>query len=537
MAELLRSIPPGVSKLMRGTIKNIKRLLVIFRVLAKYRALFLLERAGLVSKSFKRAHRLIVLGQKSPSGLENKRPGERLSLAFRELGPIFIKLGQALSVRRDLVGDQVAEDLSLLQDKLEPFSAVEAREIIEEELGRPIDELFEEFNEIPVAAASIAQVHFAVTSEGEKVAIKVLRPGIENIFSQELDLLFWLSRTIDRYVPSARRFRIPDVITILAETVAQEMDLRLEAAAGDELRENFEDDPIFHVPRMDWKRTSKKVLTLKRVQGFPADEVEAIKRTCQNTEKLVANMARVFFLQVFRDGFFHADMHPGNMMISEKGILQPIDFGIMGRVDRQTRYYLAEMLVGFLNSDYDRVAKIHFQAGYVPSHQSEKVFAQAVRAIGEPILGLPLKQISLAKLLAQLFDVTKTFQMETQPQLLLLQKTMLVAEGVGRQLHPETNMWELARPLVEDWVKNQMSFENRISEVAEEAKLTIERLPFLISEMGKNIESLRRDGIKINPNKLEQLNYQRRSKFQWIVWTSAAAIGLFCVTLLSSYNS
>ena len=534
MAELLQFTLLGASNSMIKTLKNIKRLLVIVRILAKYNTFFLLERAGVFSNSLQRARRLIIIGQQIPFGLSNKRPGERLSLAFRELGPIFIKLGQALSVRRDLVGDEVAEDLCSLQDELEPFPAIEAIQVIEKEFGRSIKELFLEFNETPVAAASIAQVHFGVTSEGEKVAIKILRPGIENIFSQELDLLFWLGKTIDRYIPNSKRLRIPDVIAVLAETVSEEMDFRLEAAAGDELRENFANDPIFHVPRMDWKRTSKRVLTLERIEGFPADEVEAIKATGQNTKYLVANMARLFFLQVFRDGFFHADMHPGNMMISEDGTLQPIDFGIMGRIDRQTRFYLAEMLVGFLNSDYDRVAKIHFQAGYVPANQSEKAFAQAVRAIGEPILGLPLNQISLARLLAQLFDVTKRFKMETQPQLLLLQKTMLVAEGVGRQLHPETNMWELARPLIEDWVKNQMSVENRISEVAEEAKLAIERLPFLISEIGKNIESFRRDGIKINPGGVQPFNYQRKSKSKWMLWTFTIVIGLVYLIFLRS---
>ena len=514
---------------MGRTWRSLKRLFTIGRTLARHDALFPLEQAGVNPKLVRNLHRLAMIGQKPASESADKRAGERLALAFAALGPVFIKLGQALSVRRDLVGDDIAEDLSSLQDRLPPFPASEARAAIESELGQPVEELFSEFDDQPVAAASIAQVHFAVTAEDEKVAVKILRPGIERAFAQELDLLSWLGECAERYVPKTRRLRISEVIDVIAETVSQEMDLRLEAAAGDELRGNFADDESFHVPRMDWARTGRRVLTLERVDGLSTDEVEAIRAAGHDTETLVANMARLFFLQVFRDGFFHADMHPGNMMIAEDGTMQPLDFGIMGRIDRRTRYYLAEMLIGFLNGDYDRVARVHFQAGYVPSGQSEEAFAQAARAIAEPIFGLSLKDISLARLLAQLFDVTERFDMQTQPQLLLLQKTMLVAEGVGRRLHPETNMWELARPLIEQWVEDHMTPEARAAEIAAEAGRVIERLPALISDMEESIGSLGRDGLKLHPDSVAALLAREKSGSRWPLWAAAGAIAVFLV--------
>ena len=270
------------------------------------------------------------------------------------------------------------------------------------------------------------------------VAVKILRPGIENAFARELDLLHWLAEIVERFIPKARRLRPTGVIDTLSEVVAMELDLRLEAAAGDELRDNFKEDPRFNVPKMDWTRTGKRVLTSERVSGVPVDEIAALEKAGHNSEDIVANMARVFFLQVFRDGFFHADLHPGNLLVDQDGVIQAVDFGIMGRLDRKTRYYLAEMMIGFLTADYAKVAAVHFQAGYIHRSKSQEAFAQAARAIAEPILGLPLKDISLARLLAQLFQVTERFEMETQPQLLLLQKTMLVAEGVGRRLRCES---------------------------------------------------------------------------------------------------
>lgn len=514
---------------MTRTFRNLARLIAIYRALGRYDALFPLLDAGMPPRLYRALRAGARIGARPAEESDGKRKGERLALALAALGPVFIKLGQALSVRRDLVGDEVADDLSSLQDQLPPFPADQARAAIEAEFGQPVEELYREFDDEPVAAASIAQVHFAVTTEGDEVAVKILRPDIEKNFARELDLLSWMADIAVRHMPATRRLKPREVIEILAESVSIEMDLRLEAAAGEELRENFLEEESFQVPRMDWTRTGRRVLTLERVSGVSSDEVEAIEAAGHDTAVLVANMARIFFLQIFRDGFFHADMHPGNLLIAEDGTLHPLDFGIMGRIDRRTRYYLAEMLTGFLNGDYLAVADVHIRAGYVPADQSAAAFAQAARAIAEPILGLPLKDISLARLLAQLFSITERFRMETQPQLLLLQKTMLVAEGVGRRLYPETNMWELARPLIEDWVRENSTPEARAAEIASEASRMIERLPALISDMGESVDRINRQGLKLHPDSMQALLEQRRNSGRPWLW---AAGGMAILLLL-----
>lgn len=504
--------------------RNIGRLLSIARTLARHRALFVIEGPGPGPKTRRFLQRLLTIGARKPAGLDRQRPGQRLAGALEALGPSFIKLGQALSVRADLVGEEIADDLSSLQDDLPPFSGEAARAAIETEFGKNLDALYAEFDDIPVAAASIAQVHFAVTTDGNEVAVKVLRPGIEMAFARDLELLRWLAETVERRAPRLRRLRPVDVIDTLAQSVAEEMDLRLEAAAGAELRANFGNDPTFRIPAMDWTRTGRRVLTVERISGLPIDETEAITDAGHDTATLVANMARAFFLQVFRDGFFHADLHPGNLLVAKDGAIQAVDFGIMGRLDRQTRNYLAEMLASFLAADYLRVADVHIRAGYVPAHQSREAFAQAARAIAEPILGLPLKDISLARLLAQLFQIAERFEMETQPQLLLLQKTMLVAEGVGRKLYPETNMWELARPLIEEWMADEMTAEARTAEIVAEAGRLIERLPQLLSEMSETAGQLSRDGLKLHPATLAAMTGGRRTQARWPFWAGAAVV-------------
>ncbi|MBK20614.1 MAG: 2-polyprenylphenol 6-hydroxylase [Rhodospirillaceae bacterium] len=519
--------PLGLARLnlMIRTARNLRRVVEIVRTIARHDALFLLEDSQL-PLPIRFGIKFVTLRAGVLPDLADLRRGERLAKALQTLGPGFIKLGQALSVRSDLVGEEIADDLSTLQDNLPPFSCEDAKRAIEDEFDKTLEELFSSFEDTPTAAASIAQVHFAITTDDQPVAVKILRPGIERAFAQELDLLRWMAESIDRYFPKARRLRPIEVIDTLAETVAMEMDLRLEAAAGDELFANFEDDSTFKVPRMDWTRTGRRVLTSERVYGTPVDEVKILEEAGHDIEMLVANMARAFFLQVFRDGFFHADLHPGNLLVDEDGAIQAVDFGIMGRIDKQTRYYLAEMMIGFLTADYAKVAAVHIRAGYVPASESEESFAQASRAIAEPILGLPLKDISLARLLAQLFTVTERFKMQTQPQLLLLQKTMLVAEGVGRRLHPETNMWELARPLIEDWMENALSPEAKAAEAMTEAGKLIERLPALINNMSDSVTTLAQDGVKLHPDTVSAMS-GRQSSTRWPWWAGAAvAVGL-----------
>jgi ubiquinone biosynthesis protein len=468
-------------------------------------------------------------------GVSALRPGQRLAAAFNELGPSFIKLGQLLSTRSDLLGEEVAGDLATLQDRLPPFPGSEARALIEAEFNRPLAALFAAFDENPVAAASIAQVHFARTDDGRDVAVKVLRPGIAAAFARDLDLLLWLATSIERRQPALRRLKPVEVVRTLADIVGFEMDLRLEAAAASELAENFAGDPGFRVPRVDWLRTGRVVLTLERISGVRVDDRDAIVAAGHSIDALLANAAAAFFNQVFRDGFFHADLHPGNMFVAADGALVVVDFGIMGRLDRTTRYYLADMLLGFLSGDYQRVAEVHFAAGYVPEGQSVAAFTQACRSIGEPILGRPLQDISVGRLLAQLFRITEQFGMETQPQLLLLQKTIVLVEGVGRRLDPDVNIWTLARPLIEAWMRDNRGPEARLREGLETVADMIERLPRLVRSLDDLVGGMARDGVVLHAETLAaHAAAQARRAYLAVIplWLAAAALVAIAVALL-----
>jgi ubiquinone biosynthesis protein len=515
-----------MSGALRGG-RHLVRLLSIAVILARYDALFPFARirgARWLVPLFRRFRR-------RDAGLRHLRPGERLALALQAMGPSFIKLGQALSTRADLIGDEMAGDLAQLQDRLPPFPGAEARGTIERELGKPMAELYAEFADEAVAAASIAQVHFARTAEGEEVAVKVLRPGIAAAMARDLELFRWLADLAERWQPSLRRLKPVAVVEMLERTVRIEMDLRMEAAAAAELRDNFVGDEGFRVPRVDWARTSRQVLTLERVGGIRVDDRAALLAAGFDLRELLGRAAANFFQQVFRDGFFHADMHPGNLFIDPDGALVAVDFGIMGRLDRATRFYLADMLVGFLNNDYRRVAEVHFEAGYVPSEQSLDAFAQAARAIGEPIFGRPLQEISFGRLLAQLFQVTEQFAMETQPQLLLLQKTLVQVEGMGRHLDPSTNMWLLARPLVEDWMRANRGPEARLKDAMAEARLHLERLPATLRRVEELVRVVEEEGgVPLHPEALEAL--AKRGALDliglplWIIALTLAAIAI-----------
>jgi len=515
---------------MRRALRNLRRVWSIARTLARHDALFPLEILG-APRIFAIAIRLS--GPRRIQAIKDKRPGERLALALQALGPAFIKLGQALAVRSDLVGDEISADLSGLQDRLPPFSGAVARATIEAELDRPLNQVFDTFDDEPVAAASIAQVHRAVTADGADVAVKVLRPEIEAAFGRDLDLMLWLAELAERLRPEFRRLKPVEVVHTVAKSVEIEMDLRFEAAAADELRANLADETSFRVPTVDWTRTARRVLTTGWVSGTRINDREALVEAGHDLASIVANMAKVLFLQVFRDGFFHADMHPGNLFIDADGAVNAVDFGIMGRLDKKTRQYLAEMLLGFLTGDYRRVAEVHVKAGYVPADQSVDAFAQAARSIAEPILGLAANDISLARLLAQLFRITEKFKMETQPQLLLLQKTMLVAEGVGRQLYPEVNMWDLARPLIEDWMVREMGPEARLRDAIGDVVRGIERLPALLADMEESFETMRRSGLKLHPETVSAMTQSRGARgLRWPIW-AAAAFGVALIVVLA----
>src|SRR5207248_807726 len=510
-------------------VRHLARLLRIVVTLARHDALFPLDRVT-GTAPFLRVTRL-VRHRRDIAGL---RPGERLAAALAKLGPSFIKLGQILATRADLLGDEIAADLALLQDRLSPFSGDLARRLIEAEFDCEIGSLFAVFGDTAIAAASIAQVHFATTADGREVAVKVLRPGIERAFARDLDLFLWLARFAERTRPSLRRLKPVEVVETLAQSVQIEMDLRFEGAAASELAENFAGDPSFRVPRIDWQRTGRTVLTTERVAGIRIDDREALIAAGHDIPDLLRKAGGAFFNQVFRDGFFHADMHPGNLFVDADSALAVVDFGIMGRLDRETRYYLADMLIGFLSGDYRRVAQVHFDAGYVPRRRSLDAFTQACRSIGEPILERPLHEISIARLLAQLFHVTEQFEMETQPQLLLLQKTMVLVEGVGRRLDPEVNIWTMARPLVEDWVRENRGPEAQLRDRLEDFAELVDRVPRLFRSLDKLLEDWTREGVVMHAESLATQAAHRARLLPLLViplWLAGCALVAIAVML------
>ncbi|MCB2009220.1 MAG: 2-polyprenylphenol 6-hydroxylase [Geminicoccaceae bacterium] len=492
--------------MLRG-IRNSIRLMQLARSLFRHDALFPLEQIPAAAP-------LLRIARPFTSRKAEGRPGERLARALQELGPCFIKFGQSLATRGDLIGDPIARDLAQLQDRLPSFSSALAREIIETELQAPMNELFVQFDETPVAAASIAQVHFARTTDGRDVAVKVLRPDIERAIERDLDLLLWLAGIVERLQSQYRRYRIVDTVEIFATSTRREMDLRLEAAAAAELRENCADDRGFRVPDVDWQRTARRVATFERVEGVKVDDRRGLAAAGHSGETILAHASAVFFNQVFRDGFFHGDMHPGNMLIAANGDIVALDFGIMGRLDLATRRHLAAILVGFLRRDYASVADVFFDAGFLPDTVDRLSFTQACRAIGEPILDKPLSQISFGRVLGQILAVAEQFEMRSQPQLLLLQKTMVVAEGVGRLLSPDVNMWEMAQPLVEAWIGRHLGPWARVESAIGDTMRIAGRLPQLVQRMDTALELF---------NERREASRDRRQAFGWLV---AGAIGI-----------
>jgi len=522
---------------MLRSLRNLFRLIGIARTLARYDALFPAEwlpaTGGLVF-----AARLLS-GFRTARDVRGLRPGERLARALQALGPSFIKFGQMLSTRSDLVGETIADDLSSLQDRLPPFSSAEAHAAIEAEFELSVDELFETFEDKPIAAASIAQVHVATIlqdaevatesgtdpAETTTVAVKILRPGIEDAIARDLDLFRWIADLAERSQPRLRRLKPIAAVETFADSLRWEMDLRMEGAAASELHGNFTEDPMYVVPEVNWERTGQRVLTTQWIDGIPIHDVDDLVAAGHDLEAVVTKASESFFLQVFRDGFFHADMHPGNAFVSADGALCVVDFGIMGRIDRPTRYFLADMLLGFITRDYARVADVHFQAGYIPANTDREVFQQAIRAIGEPIFDRPPNEISIARLLAQLFQVSERFNMEAQPQLLLLQKTMLIAEGVGRRLAPELNMWQLALPLIEDWMRENRGPEARLAEITANTILAVQRLP-------DAVEAVERAATTITDGRLS-LDLRNASSPKWPLWLAIGVTAVLAVIALA----
>ncbi|MCK0141203.1 2-polyprenylphenol 6-hydroxylase [Aliiroseovarius sp. F20344] len=376
--------------------------------------------------------------------------------AITALGPAYIKFGQILSTRPDVVGPALADQLQYLQDKLPPFDQAVARRMFEKELGISIDQTFSEFSE-PVAAASIAQVHKARLAEtGEAVAVKVLRPGIERAFRTDIDAFHFSARVIEWLLPSTRRLRPTDVVEHFESVVMGELDLRLESASASEFAENTERDEGFVVPEVNWGLSGRTVMTLGWGEGIAANDLDAIRASGLDMDRLGEHVLQLFLSHALRDGLFHGDMHQGNLKFASNGDIIAVDFGIMGRIDEYTRRVYAEILYGFITRNYRRVAEVHFEAGYVPADRDVEEFARALRAVGEPIFGMNATQISMGRLLAYLFEVTEKFGMETRTELILLQRTMVVVEGVARSLSPDINIWKVARPVVESYISNSI---------------------------------------------------------------------------------
>jgi len=502
---------------MLRSLRNTKRLIGIAIIFAREDALFIFHDLQ-ISPFFATLGKLF-------RSKKNSRKGVRLSAALEKLGPTFIKLGQTLSTRSDLIGDELADDLSRLRDKLAPFPTSVARQIIEDELERPLSELFSHFDDVPVAAASIAQVHKAITKTGKVVAVKILRPDIEKAFAQDLDLFFWVADIMESKLSSSKRLKPRKVVETFKEAIFFELDLRFEAAAAKELADNIaHHQPGFRVPQIDWQLTSRRVLTAQWIDGIPLADVTAIKASGLNPDEILQKAANSLFSQVFVDGFFHADLHPGNLFVDSKGDLVAVDFGIMGRLDWNSRVYMAEILRGFLTHDYKHVAEMHFKAGYVPADKSKEAFTQACMAVAQPIIDKPVNEISVAKLLGQMFNIAAEFEMETQPQLLLLQKTMMVTEGVGRMLNPNLNMWELSRPLIERWAKENFGLQAKLKDTAKSGAQTLQRFPEMLGYAENTLKMLGSGkGLVLHPDSIAAINQSRtkqHAKYLRLGWTA-----------------
>jgi ubiquinone biosynthesis protein len=448
---------------------------------------------------------IIGLTFKNQKNYNQLSSGAKLCNALQGMGTTFIKLGQFLATRPDIIGHDVASELEKLQDKLPAFDLFTAKNILRNDLGNESYEKITNISE-PIAAASIAQVHFAninIAGQNKDVAIKILRPDIEKIFNEELDALMLLAYIVESIIVKTKRLKLIEVVQLLREITNIEMDLRFEAAAANELYENTKNDIGFEVPKIYWNHTSKKILCLDRIDGYSIREIDKLKSLNIDLKKLAKDIIQHFLRHAVRDGFFHADMHQGNLFISKNKNIMPVDFGIMGRLDKINRKYLAEILYGFIKRDYKKVAEVHFTAGLVSKEVSKEDFAQALRSIGEPIFGQSMKNISGSKLLSQLFEITEKFNMQTQIQLLLLQKTMVVVEGVARKLDPDTNIWTVSQPILEDWLKEIKNPVNKAGEVFNEATEILKRLPDLplIMDRANDVMTLIAEG-KFNPNTL-----------------------------------
>ncbi|WP_445192500.1 2-polyprenylphenol 6-hydroxylase [Sphingomonas sp. Tas61C01] len=442
---------------MTAPIVHVWRLLRWGRILARHGALRGIERDPNTPAPVRRLARVARFGARVPAV-------PRYADAFQAIGPAAIKLGQTLATRPDLVGDVAAHDLLRLQDALPPVPYETIHAAIEASLGRPTSDFFTRIEQIPVGAASIAQVHRAITTDGRQVAVKVLRPGVEADFTRAIATYQWAAAQLEAMSVEARRLRPRLTIETFKRWTTRELNFRREAASASELAEAMTAEPDFRVPAIDWQRSTAKVLTMEWIDGIKLSDRPALVAAGYDLPKLAETLIRAFLRQAIAEGFFHADMHQGNLFALPGNRIAAIDFGIMGRIDRRARVWLAEILYGLITGNYKRVAEIHFEAGYVPSHHNVAEFATALRAVGEPMRGLPVKDMSIGMMLDGLFSITRDFDMVTQPHLLLLQKTMVMVEGVATALDPDINLWDSAAPFVREWIRTELGPEAALAD-------------------------------------------------------------------------
>ena len=471
--------------------------------------------------------------------------GERLRLALETLGPIFIKFGQALSTRPDLIPPDLAIELSRLQDKVPPFPEDESVAIIEKALGKSVETLFASFTKKPLASASIAQVHSATLHNGQEVIIKVLRPGIKKVLLNDTALLTSIAAMVERYIPATKRLKPTEVVSEIKRDLMDELDMLREAANASQLRRNFKDSPIHYVPEIHWDYCNRDILVMEKVHGVRASDVDTLREKGVNLKLLAERGVEIFYTQVFRDCFFHADMHPGNIFIDATNPEDPgyisIDFGIMGTLTREDQQYLAGNFLAFFKRDYKRVAELHIESGWVPTTTRVDELEAAIRTVCEPIFEKPLSEISFGQTLVRLFQVAQRFNMEVQPQLILLQKTLLNIEGMGRQLYPELNLWETAKPFLVKWMKRHIGFKGFMKRVIEHTPEISEKLPEVPDLLIEILENKRyqlrhaKELEKINERVLVQ--QKLRSKRRGLVLASGTGLLIYAVLYNGSLDT